>query len=573
MPRGYARQGLPPLRGGARRERRPAGCGSMTRITVTLLIALAAGGVAQDAAAQGSGSSAAAAQPRVLVVPFENARDEARFHWLSEAAAVLLTDGLRAGGPAAIVRSQRVRAFEQLYLPVSGSLSRATIIKVGHLVGAGDVIIGTYRVDGTTLSVTARSIRLDAGRLQPEVTERGELTELFGIFERLAGRLGRAGAPPGSAAAHPPLDAFENYIKGLVAESPVSQASFLEAALRDAPAFDRARLALWEVRTEQADHVAALDTVRAVAPTSPYAFHARFFAGISLIELKRYDEALGVLRALQESPATAPSALAAVLNNLGVLVLRRGATPQTGSAAYYLTKATDADPDPDYMFNLGYAYASDRNFQGGLYWLREALRRDPADVDAHYVLAVALNATGGTVEAGRERDLARRLSSRYEELDRRAVESRTAVPPGLERMRLDPDGSWAERPDQTIVSPAQREQRELATFHLDQGRKLFHRGQHREALAELRKAVYLSPYEAQAHLLIGRIHLRGGRPADAVDAFKISIWSEDHAPAHVYLAEAFLKLGDSANARAEVQRALVLDPSSAEAKRVLAEIR
>ncbi len=146
------------------------------------------------------------------------------------------------------------------------------------------------------------------------------------------------------------------------------------------------------------------------------------------------------------------------------------------------------------------------------------------------MLAAALQATGNTVEAGRERDLARRLSSRYEELDRRAAENRTAVPPGLERMRLDPEGSWALRADQTIVNSAQREQRELAAFHLEQGRRLFEREQDREALAELRKAVYLSPYEAQAHLLIGRIYLRGGRPADAVDAFKISIWSEDHAP-------------------------------------------
>ena len=114
-----------------------------------------------------------------------------------------------------------------------------------------------------TLSVTARSIRLDAGRLQPEITERGELTELFTIFARLAGRVGiswpaasaPAGRGRGSSAPHPPLDAFENYIKGLLAESPMSQASFLEAALRDAPGFDRARLALWEVRTEQADHL------------------------------------------------------------------------------------------------------------------------------------------------------------------------------------------------------------------------------------------------------------------------------------------------------------------------------
>jgi Tfp pilus assembly protein PilF len=329
---------------------------------------------------------------------------------------------------------------------------------------------------------------------------------------------------------------------------------------------------LWEVRADQADHAGALEVIRGVPQTSPIAFRAQFCAAISLLELKRYDEAQKILQALLERPPDA-YASAAVLNNLGVLVLRRGATPQTGSPAYYLTKATDADADPDYMFNLGYAYASDKNYQGALYWLREALRRDPADVDAHYLLAVVLQATGNNVEASRERDLSRQLSSRYEELDRRAAENRSPVPPGLERVRPYFEGSRATGADQTIVNSAQREQRELAAFHLDQGRRLFDREQDREALAELSRTVYLSPYEAKAHLLIGRIHLRGGRPAGAIDAFKISIWSEDQPQAHVYLAEAYLKTGDKTKARAEAQRALVMDPESADAKRLLSEIR
>lgn len=513
---------------------------------------------------------AVAAVPRLLVVPFENAKGEPRYQWLSEAAAVLVTDGLRSPEPGVISRAERVRAFEQLYLPVTSTLSRATIIKVGQLVGAAEVVMGSFAVEGTTLTVSARSIRLDAGRLQPEITERGELTDLFAIFDRLAARVGKR-TPP-APIAHPPLDAFENYIKGLVAESPVAQAEFLEAAIRDQPGFERARLALWNVRTEEGDHAAALEAVRAVPATSPRSFSARFAAAASLIELKRYDDAQAILKSLLESSVDAPSG-AAVLNNFGVLVLRRGVTPQTGSPAYYLTKATDADPDPDYMFNLGYAYASDKNYQGAQYWLREALRREPADVDAHYILSVVLQATGNSVEAGRERDLSRQLSSRYEELDRRAAENRTAVPPGLERLRLEQDIAGGVRADRTIVSSAQREQRELATFHLEQGRRLFEREQDRDALAELRRAVYLSPYEAQAHLLIGRIHMRAGRPADAIDAFKISIWSEDQAPAHVYLAEAYLKTGDRNSARAEAQRALVLDPASADAKRLLSEIK
>ena len=508
---------------------------------------------------------------RILVAPFDNAKAEPRFQWLGEAAAVLLSDDLRAGGQPAFARSERVRAFEQLYLPISGSLSRATIIKVGQLVGAGQVVVGSFSVEGTALSVTARSIRLDAGRLQPEVTERGDLNELFRIFERLAARIAQR-TPRSSSTGHPPLDAFENYIKGLLAENPVSQATFLEAALRGHPEFDRAKLALWEVRAEQADHAGALEIVKNIPTTSPSFFRGRFFAAISLIELKRYDEAQSILTGLQEV-APDPSATAAVLNNLGVLVLRRGTTPQSGSAVYYLTKATDADPDPDYMFNLGYAYASDKNYQGAQYWLREALRRDPADVDAHYVLAVVLQATGSSVESARERDLARQLSSRYLDLDRRAAEQRSPVPPGIERMCLEAEGSRALRADQTIFSSAQREQQELAAFHLEQGRRLFEREQDREALAELRRAVYLSPYEARAHLLIGRIHLRAGRPTDAIDAFKISIWSQDQAPAHVLLAEAYLKTGDKAGARGEAQRALTLDPSSTDAKRLLSEIR
>ena len=53
-------------------------------------------------------------------------------HWLSEASAVLLADELRARGLPAISRDDRVRAFDDLHLPVSATLSHATVIKVGR---------------------------------------------------------------------------------------------------------------------------------------------------------------------------------------------------------------------------------------------------------------------------------------------------------------------------------------------------------------------------------------------------------------------------------------------------------
>lgn len=84
---------------------------------------------------------------RILVLPFENSDREPRLIWLGEAAAILVADELNARGLGAIDRSDRVRAYEQLNLPVAAPLSRATLIKVGHILAASEVIGGSYRLE------------------------------------------------------------------------------------------------------------------------------------------------------------------------------------------------------------------------------------------------------------------------------------------------------------------------------------------------------------------------------------------------------------------------------------------
>lgn len=491
---------------------------------------------------------------RILVVPFETPGRDGRTYWLGEAVAVLIADDINARGLGAITRPSRERAYDQLHLPPNGVLSRATVIKVGEIVGAAQVIVGQVTVEGDDLIVRAQPIRIDVGRAEVEVTERAKLADLFTLVQKVARRIVPGGNEAGRVPA-PSLQAFEQYVKGLLAEQPATQAAFLEAALKLEPGYDRARLALWEVRTSQGDHAAALGAARAVGASSLDARRAQFRAGVSLISLKQFDEAFTHFRGLPDA-ATDP----AILNNLGVIQLHRTAAAD-GKPAYYFTKAAEAQPgDPDVLFNLGYAYAVDRDPQGAIYWLREALRRRPADGDAHIVLAAALDAAGSTVEAGRERELAAQLSPRPSD------GRREPLPRGLERVRTHLESLRGTGIDQAIANTAQRDQRDLAQFHLERGRRLFEREQDRESRLELRRAVFLSPYEAEAHLLIGRIHLRAGRPRDAVDALKISIWSQDTAAARVALADAYLRLKDLPAARAQVQKALALDPGSADAR-------
>jgi tetratricopeptide (TPR) repeat protein len=508
---------------------------------------------------------------RILVMPFENVKREGRIFWLGEASAVLLTDDLVALGGDPITRPERVAAFERLQVPPVAALSDATVIRIGQLVGASEIILGSLEMDDETLIVRARSIALDTGRVRTDVTVRGPLPKLFETFEQIARQLSPSTRSTDEVRRlQPPIAVFENYIKGLLAETPATAINYLNAALKEQPTFDRARLAMWEVYTDQNDHQKALAAVAEVPAASPWSRRSRFLAGLSQLSLQKYEDAFNTFKALADEQPTASA-----LNNLGIVQLRRGASPQSGQPTYYFNKAAEADPDDaDYLFNLGYAYWQGRDSQTAAYWLREAVRRNPADGDAHFVLAAALAALGNTVEAGRERELAKRLSSSYEALERERDRRPGAdvIPRGLERVKGDVELPHAARIEKAIATSGQRDQADLAKFHLDSARRLFQAENDRDAVIALNHAIYLSPYLAEAHLLLGRIHLRNGRLHDAINALKISLWSAETAEAHAVLGEAYRQAENPVEARAEAQRALKLDQNSSEAAALIARL-
>ena len=424
------------------------------------------------------GMAAQPAPERILVVPFDNAGNDVRISWLGEASAVLLTDELHAVGRRAYSREERLDVFEQLQVPPTVSLSRATVIRLGQRIGATHIVIGSFHQTAGSLIVRVHSIGLDSGRMDTEVIESGPLEDLFAVFERVWMRVAglRANA---SRAARPALPVFENYVKGLLAAAPAN-VTYLQAALKLDPGFDRARLALWAVHQDQGNAQVALLAAAAVPETSPSYSRARFSVALSLIQLKRLDDAFATLRTLGDR---APSAT--VMNNIGVIQMQRPVTPQTGRATYYFNQAVKLDQDdPDYCFNLGYAYWVEQDALSAVFWLREAVRRNPADGDAHAVLGAALQLTGAAPEAGRERELAAQLSG-GEPASR-----------GLARLKTSLDAPPLRPTDNALVRAAAHITLAQAYIQVkDEGR----------ALAELERALALTPDSADAKELMGRL--------------------------------------------------------------------
>ena len=262
--------------------------------------------------------------------------------------------------------------------------------------------------------------------------------------------------------------------------------------------------------------------------------------------MQRFDEAFGgFLKLLEQSKSASDGSSTgvdsgALYNNLAVVQIRRSSS-SGGAATYFLTKATEADPgNPDYMFNLGYAYLLERNQQGATTGCARPCGGNPTDADAHYVLAAALQASGSGLRPVARRELARQLSAALRGPRAAAGGRPAAGPPGLERIRhrAGPHGAAARTGDcQHRAARAARARDVPPRSRAPPVRT--RAGPRRDGRTAPGRVP--SPYEAQAHLLIGRIHLRAGRPHEAIDALKISIWSADTAAARVALAEAYLK--------------------------------
>jgi tetratricopeptide (TPR) repeat protein len=509
---------------------------------------------------------------RVLVMPFTTTVDPgvpggpATALWIGEAAAILLGDRLEAAGYGALSRDDRVALSDRLRVPVASALTRGTMIRLGQLVGASDLVFGQIRL-GAGLTVRIETIRIPDARSVAPVTEEGSLAELLSLFSKAGDRIGAAiGPPPGAPQPRPaiPQAAFESYVKGVVAAMPAAAQRLLESAMTLAPHDGRVLTALWRVYTDQGAHEKALAAASAVPAEAPESWQARFSAALSLIELRRFD---GAERALTALGADRPSA--AVSNALGIVALRRRPGAQNDAAAHFGRAAAARPSVVDYHFNLGYARALAHDFAGAIQALRDAVRRDTADADAHLVLSTVLAAGGKSSEAAREFELAKLLGP---SVDPAPTSLPSAVPAGLERPQSDLDRPVLIALEASFERPLPGTEAPTTARYLQRSRTLAAASKDDEAAADLRRAIFLQPYEDEPHLALGRLYHRTGRVADAIDEYKIAIWCRETAAARVALGTAFLETGDREAARREATRAIALAPDSADARALLRKI-
>ncbi|MGO9516094.1 MAG: tetratricopeptide repeat protein, partial [Candidatus Korobacteraceae bacterium] len=320
-------------------------------------------------------------------MPFENHSSAQGLDWISEAFPQVLSQRMASPHLYLINREDRTYAFDRVGIPATVHPSRATIYHIAELMDADYVVLGSYNYDGSRFSASAQLLDMKKLHLSPEVQSSGPLAGLIDVQTELAWELlEQLPVPPAmtreqflKASAPIRLDAFEAYIRGIMAPDHQQKVRYFHSALKLNPGYTAAMFQLAKTYYDAHEYESACLWFGRVPKDDPSAGEANFLLGMSEFYRGNFDKAFSAFGSL-----AARLPLTEVYNNMGVTEARRG---RRGAAVEYFSKAVNADPnDADYRFNLAVALFKNGDSAGAARQLRDELQRRPTDGEARSLL-------------------------------------------------------------------------------------------------------------------------------------------------------------------------------------------
>src|SRR5579864_6186156 len=358
-------------------------------------------------------------------------RNPASLDWIGESIAETLRAAFASRGVLTLERDRIAEAYRRLQLRERTELTEASMLKLGEVLDAEQVVHGTFSfapAEPGAPSASKGSLKIqarvsDRRRLRQSAVfeETGALEDLATLESHLAWRALTVVAPARAPAESEfrslrtpvPLDALENYIRGLLAAAPEQKEKYFAQAARLDADFSPPAFELGKIHFERKEYREAAEWLQHVGPAENHYREASFFLGFARYQAGDFEAARKAFQMIAEKVPIGP-----VWNNLGAAESRQN-LPQ---AIETFRKALAQDPsDPDYHFNVGYALFKKGDFAAAADSFRAVLDRDPADQMATLLLGRCLKKQGlrpakGEVAASDARLQAlERLKDTYEE--------------------------------------------------------------------------------------------------------------------------------------------------------------
>jgi tetratricopeptide (TPR) repeat protein len=371
------------------------------------------------------------------------------------------------------------------------------------------------------------------------------------------------------------LDAFEHYIRGLLATDDDGRVRELRESARLDPDWPAPAFALGQAYYSRRDCESALAWLAKVPSGSSLSAEAMFTTGVCRLLMNQPDKAEETFLALQnnlKNDLVAGAELPEVLNNLALARARRG---NTTAAASGLLRALDLDPDEDdFPFNLGMLYLRGNDATTAAKYFREASDREPENPEDRALLVYALEKSGNRKEAADERNSAMETLGQsslpavkpetFARLDRVSTELDVTTLQ-LQIASRDANGSTATSALSSAVSSP--------TSLVRQGRQELAAGRVDAAEADFRAALAAAPNDPAAHRGMAEVLRRRSKRAEAIGELQAALGERESAVDRTTLARIYLEQKKPEMARAELQKALKIAPNYSEARQLLERLQ
>jgi tetratricopeptide (TPR) repeat protein len=530
-------------------------------------------------------ASEASQQGIYLVFPFENEGASPRLDWLGEGLEELTIQRLSAAGQQVYSHAGRTGELDRSGLPSTAKLSRASMLRIAQNMDADFVIFGRFTSAGQSLMVESQILRVSPTKLLPAIRETGSLDSLMDLHVRLLWRLVSANdhtytrsLEDFSKAQRPlRLDAFEHYVRGLLASEDDPRLRELREAARLEPEWPDPDFAIGDAYYSRRDCDSALTWFAKVPKTHDRYVESVFATGVCRLLMNQPEKAEEVFASLQEAlrhNLVSGADLPEILNNLALARARQSKTP---AAVTDLRRAAELDPDEDdYPFNLGLLALAAGDFASAADHFREASGREPDKAENRALMILALEKGGKKAEADQERDTAAETFG-PNALPEVRLDAKKDTLTRLERVRTEMD-TTALRLE--IVSAADSANAAVAAegsstpaAHLRRGRQELSAGRVDAAESEFRVALAADTGSASAHNGLAEVYRRRGKLDDSAKELQASLEIRDSAVVRTTLARVYLEQKKLDLARTEVERALKLAPRYSEAKELLEHLQ
>src|SRR5216684_2812963 len=554
-------------------------------LSVVVVFETTSAGAQQSAAPPRAGAGGAYQQGIYLVFPFENAGASPRLDWLGEGLEELTIQRLWGAGEQVYSHAGRLAELERYSLPRSSKLSRATMLHIGEDLDADFVVFGRFTANGTSLTIELRILKVSPARLLPALRETGPLESLMDLHARLIWRMLSANdrnygvnlAEFTKRQRPLRLDAFEHYVRGLLASEDDARLRELREAARLEPEWPEPDFALGEAYFTRRDCDSALPWYARVPKTHDRYVEAVFATGVCRLLLGQPDHAEEEFTSLQEAlknNMVSGADLPEILNDLAIARARQG---KTAAAQTDFRRAAELDPDEDdYPFNLGLLALQSNDASAAAGYFREAAVREPDNSEDRALLILSLEKADKKTEADQERETGTETFG-PNGLPAIRLDAKNETVARLSRIKMELDVTALRAEMESAESPASEaasaSSNDTSVTHLRRGRQELSAGHADAAEKEFRAVLAADPGSAAAHHGLAEIDRRQGKMDDAVKELQASLKVRDSAVVRTMLAKIYLEQKKPGLARAEVEKALKLAPNYTEAKQLLDNLK